>query len=56
MPVKGNASSRTTSAIAEGTIDIRENPTQDISALSRGRENALNELARIFDKKSRTNS
>ena len=51
MPVKGNASSRTTSAIAEGTIDIRESPTQDISALSRDTENALNELGRIFDKK-----
>ena len=51
MPVKGNASSTTTSAIAEGTIDIRENPTQDISALSRNTENALNELGRIFDKK-----
>ena len=51
MPVKGNASSRTTSAIAPGTIDIRENPTQDISALSRDTENALNELGRIFDKK-----
>ena len=51
MPVKGDASSRTTSAIAEGTIDIRENPTQDISALSRDTENALNELGRIFDKK-----
>ena len=51
MHVKGNASSRTTSAIAEGTIDIRENPTQDISALSRDTENALNELGRIFDKK-----
>ena len=50
-PVKGDASSRTTSAIAEGTIDIRENPTQDISALSRDTENALNELGRIFDKK-----
>ena len=51
MPVKGNASSRTTSAVAEGMIDIRENPTQDISALSRDTENALNELGRIFDKK-----
>ena len=51
MPAKGNASSRTTSAIAPGTIDIRENPTQDISALSRNTENALNELGRIFDKK-----
>ena len=52
MPVKGNASSRTMSAISEGTIDIRENPTQDISPLSRDTENALNELGRIFDKKS----
>jgi len=51
MPVKGNASSRTKSAVAAGTIDIREYPTQDISALSRNTENALNELGRIFDKK-----
>ena len=50
-PVKGDASSRTKSAVAAGTIDIRENPTQDISALSRDTENALNELGRIFDKK-----
>ena len=33
------------------TIGIRENPTQDISVLSRDTENALNELGRIFDKK-----
>ena len=39
MPVKGDASSRTTSAVAEGTIGISENPTQDISALSRDTEN-----------------
>ena len=51
MPVKGDASSTTKSAVAAGTIDIRENPTQDISALSRNTENALNELGRIFDKK-----
>ena len=50
-PVKGDASSRTKSAVAAGTIDIRDNPTQDISALSRDTENALNELGRIFDKK-----
>ena len=50
-PLKGDASSRTKSAVAAGTIDIRENPTQDISALSRDTENALNELGRIFDKK-----
>ena len=50
MPAKGDASSTTTSAVAQGTIDIRENPTQDISALNRDTNNALNELGRIFDK------
>ena len=49
--IKDSVANTTTSAIAEGTIDIRENPTQDISALSRDTENALNELGRIFDKK-----
>ena len=50
MPVKGDASSTTKAAIARGTIDIRENPTQDISALSRDTANSLNELGKIFDK------
>ena len=50
MPAKGEASSTTKSAVAQGTIDIRENPTQDISALSRDTANSLNELGRIFDK------
>ena len=50
MPAKGDANSTTTSAVAPGTIEIRENPTQDISALSRDTTNALNELGRIFDK------
>ena len=50
MPAKGDANSTTTSAVAPGTIDIRENPTQDISALSRDTANTLNELGRIFDK------
>ena len=50
MPAKGDANSTTTSAVALGTIDIRKNPTQDISALSRDTTNALNELGRIFDK------
>ena len=50
MPVKGDASSTTKSAVAAGTIDIRDNPTQDISALSRDTANSLNELGRIFDK------
>lgn len=52
MPVKGDASSTTKAAIAPGTIDIRENPTQDISALSRDTANSLNELGKIFDKKT----
>ena len=50
--VQGSADSTTKAAVAPGTIDIRENPTQDISALSRDTANALNELGRIFDKKS----
>ena len=50
MPVKGDADSTTKAAIAPGTIDIRENPTQDISALSRDTANSLNELGKIFDK------
>ena len=50
MPVKGDASSTTKSAVAAGTIDIRENKAQDISALSRDTANSLNELGRIFDK------
>lgn len=50
--VQGSADSTTKTAVAPGTIDIRENPTQDISALSRDTANALNELGRIFDKKS----
>ena len=52
MPVKGDASSTTKSAVAAGTIDIRENPAQDISALSRNTANSLNELGKIFDKKT----
>ena len=52
MPVNGDAGSTTKSAVAAGTIDIRENPTQDISALSRDTANSLNELGRIFDKKT----
>ena len=50
MPVKGDASSTTKSAVAAGTIDIRDNPAQDISALSRDTANSLNELGKIFDK------
>ena len=50
MPAKGDANSTTNAAVAPGMIDIRENPTQDISALNRDTNNALNELGRIFDK------
>ena len=50
MPVKGDSSSTTKSVVAAGTIDIRDNPTQDISALSRDTTNSLNELGKIFDK------
>ena len=49
MPVKGDASSTTKAAVAAGTIDIRDNPTQDISALSRDTANSLNELGKIFE-------
>ena len=49
MPVKGDASSTTKSAVAAGTIDIRENKAQDISALSRDTANSLNELGKIFE-------
>ena len=49
--IKDSVANTTKSAIAPGTIDIREKPSQDISALSRDTENALNELGRIFDKK-----
>ena len=50
--VQGSADSTTKAAVALGIIDIRENKAQDISALSRDTANALNELGRIFDKKS----
>ena len=51
VPARGNADSTTTCAIAPGSIDVRENPNQDLSALNRDTSNALNELGRIFDKK-----
>ena len=51
VPAQGDAASTTKSAIAPGTVDVRENPDQDHSTLSRDTSNALNELGRIFDKK-----
>lgn len=49
MPVKGSASSITKSAIAEGTIQVREGNT-DFSNLSRDTKGAINALGKIFDK------
>ena len=51
VPAQGDAASTTKSAIAPGSIDVRKNPDQDLSDLSRNTSNALNELGRIFDKK-----
>ncbi|SEP48053.1 hypothetical protein SAMN04490178_1572, partial [Propionispora vibrioides] len=52
VPVSGDASSTTKSAISPGTIEVRSNPNQDISNLSRDTTNAVNTLDKIFDKKS----
>ena len=49
MPVKGDGSSTTKSVVAAGTIDIRENKAQDISALSHDTTNSLNELGKYRD-------
>ena len=51
VSARGDAASTTKSAIAPGSIDIRENPHQDLSDLSRDTSNALTELGRIFDTK-----
>ncbi|WP_371363476.1 tRNA nuclease CdiA [Sporomusa rhizae] len=50
--VKGDADSITKSAISPGTIEIRSNPNQDISGLSRDPKDSVNALAKIFDKKT----
>ncbi|SCM83039.1 hypothetical protein KL86SPO_60001 [uncultured Sporomusa sp.] len=52
IPVSGDASSTTQSAIAPGTIEMRSNPDQDLSDLSRDPSGALNALGQIFDKKT----
>ncbi|MEN6413985.1 MAG: hemagglutinin repeat-containing protein, partial [Veillonellales bacterium] len=52
VTANGNADSTTKPAIANGTIDIRSNPNQDISGLSRETTNTLNALGKIFDKKT----
>jgi hypothetical protein len=52
VTVSGNADSTTKSAISPGTIEIRSNPNQDVSGLSRDPSGALNKLGQIFDKKT----
>ncbi|MBU2703795.1 hypothetical protein Ga0466249_004945 [Sporomusaceae bacterium BoRhaA] len=52
MPVNGKADSTTKSAISPGKIEIRSNPNQDISGLSRNTNDSLNALGKIFDKKT----
>ncbi|MBU2703252.1 filamentous hemagglutinin [Sporomusaceae bacterium BoRhaA] len=52
IPVSGKADSTTKSAISPGTIDIRSNPNQDLSNLSRNTDQALNVLGKIFDKET----
>lgn len=52
VPATGNAESTTKSAVANGTIEIRSNPNQDISNLSRDTSGSLNTLGKIFDKQT----
>lgn len=52
VTISGESSSTTKSAISPGSIEIRSNPNQDISGLSRDTTNALNSLGKIFDKKT----
>ena len=51
IPVKGSASTTTSSAIANGTIEVRSNPGQNLAGLNRETEKSLNALGKIFDKK-----
>ncbi|BBB89692.1 two-partner secretion domain-containing protein [Methylomusa anaerophila] len=52
VSASGDASSTTQSAISPGTIEVRSNPNQDLSGLSRDPAGALNALDQIFDKKT----
>jgi filamentous hemagglutinin len=52
MPANGSADNTTEAAISPGTIEVRNDPNQDLSNLSRNPEAALNALGKIFDKKT----
>ena len=52
VTASGDADSTTKSAISSGKIDIRSNPNQDLSGLSRDPSGSLNALGKIFDKKT----
>jgi hypothetical protein len=52
VKASGDADSTTKSAISPGTIEVRSNPNQDLSTLSRDTTNSLNALGKIFDKKT----
>jgi len=52
VTASGNADSTTKSAISPGTIEVRSNPNQDISKLSRDPSGSLNALGKIFDKET----
>lgn len=52
VSASGDASSTTQSAISPGTIEVRSNPNQDLSGLSRDPAGAVNALGKIFDKKT----
>lgn len=52
VTAKGDADSTTKSAISSGAIEVRSNPNQDLSTLSRDTTNSLSALGKIFDKKT----
>ncbi|CVK19390.1 hemagglutinin repeat-containing protein [Sporomusa sphaeroides] len=52
VTASGEAESTTQSAISPGTIEVRSNPNQDLSGLSRDTSNTLNALGKIFDKQT----